>query len=480
MDPEHVWHLKELRKHLELVRKDDLERANCIGNLEEDLQNLQLGPQLGDGGGSECSDDTSLVTLKKLPGRGLGLVATTLIPAGAIVSTETAVMCFSIREDGAVPAGFFTRLIRDFTNLPAATRQHVLSLHAFTRPDHEQAIRKFLTAGKGDAKLTKQQVDFIIYLNSICHTNSFEGPKSSRSSMYLKTSRINHSCLPNCGHTDMSENGQDKITIYACRDIQPGEEITVSYMNIYDARDKRRANSKRVWGFVCNCAACDYNNPTVDTTKHEKVLAEYRRLEQDSCLTISVNPCFIPLPVKAVDESLRRSVRRAEIAKTLNDKHDVLEETVLSAQICEAKWRLTGEERDVKRQIGYLEAALTLAQKIPFTNKGRSMRNEIEDKLRAAVWRQGDMGRATWAYLKKHGGFVNQGDKVFTARVALKAKLSGDTDPMDFVAGRIPLDHLPAELRALVVASGHSLEEILTVARDELSKGEWEDDDEES
>lgn len=69
-----------------------------------------------------------------------------------------------------------------------------------------------------------------------------------------------------------------------------------------------------------------------------------------------------------------------------------------------------------------------------------------------------------------------RGDKLVAAQIALGAKLSDGKHAMDFIHGRIPLKDLPAELRALVTASGHSLEEILKVARVELTRAQVEGD----
>lgn len=143
---------------------------------------------------------------------------------------------------------------------------------------------------------------------------------------------------------------------------------------------------------------------------------------------------------------------------------------LLSAQICDSKWLLTGHERDIKSQIDLLEPALLLAKKIPFANDGVNMEKDVEERLEAAKYRQGDRGRQYWAFLKENRAMVPPGDKLITARILLNAKLGRDTDPGDLLRGEIPLNDLPAELRALVVSSGHSLEEILCVAREELGR----------
>lgn len=320
--------LEKVKQLLFAVQEDELqhEGANGTADLEHSLQLLQLDSRPIESDSNMRSEVDPLTTLKRLPGRGIGIVATRPIPAGSILQSETATMTFPMVPDGAISTGFFTKMVGDYVALPVVTRHQILSLHAYMRPDHERAIRMFLAAADGDSKLTRQQIDFVVRLSSIWGTNSFKGHMPSTASLYLKTSRVNHSCVANCGHAVGSEDGMDKITIFTNRDIQPNEELTVPYLNIYDPREKRRANTKRVWGFVCSCPACDYGDPTVDTAKHENLLAEYRRLKQDSCLTISMDPTALPLPLKDLEEALSRSMRRAEIAESLKDFHDMLEE----------------------------------------------------------------------------------------------------------------------------------------------------------
>ncbi|KAK2613201.1 hypothetical protein N8I77_000128 [Diaporthe amygdali] len=477
MDPSISCH-DQLKQLLLSVPADELrlDGLSEIDRLQQAFKAFQLDSKPVAGEFSVPNEAASLITLKKLPGRGIGVVATRRIPAGSIIFKEKAVLTLPVREDGAVYSDFFTKLVGDYNKLPPGTRQRILGLHAYTRPDLESAVRKFLAAGKGDAKLTKRQVDFLIHLNSICATNSFGGAKLSSTMLYLGTSRINHSCIPNCEHSHGSENNFDYVTVYAIRNIHPDEEITVTYLDVYDPRDKRRADMERVWGFVCNCPACDYANPLIDTTIHESRIADYRRLRLESCLTISMDVRCLPLPLEDLDEALRRSIRRAVITESISDNQSALEEYILSAGICDSKWFLTGDERDIKTQISFLEPALALTKKFPYTHTGRETNSDVGLKLQSARARLGSTGRAQWAQLRKYGVLVPRGDKLVAAQIALGAKLSDGKHAMDFIDGRIPLKDLPAELRALVTASGHSLEEILKVAREELTRAQVEGD----
>lgn len=72
-------------------------------------------------------------------------------------------------------------------------------------------------------------------------------------------SLINHSCVPNC---HIHFNNDLQISIRASRNIQPGEEITISYGCI--ASNMKKENRIRLlknnYFFTCNCEACENEN----------------------------------------------------------------------------------------------------------------------------------------------------------------------------------------------------------------------------
>lgn len=323
---------RKLKQLLLSLQDDEIQyqSLNLAASLEQSSQQLHLNVESNVGlNGSKC-DKLPAFTLKSLPGRGIGVVATRLIPAGSIVLKEEAILNVPDPLTKGVSLDFITNIVDHYTKLPATKRQRVLDLYAYTRPAQESNIRDFLNTTSGDCKLTEAQVNFVIRLHSVFATNSFEKTIPSHGSLYLGASRFNHSCLPNCDYAHTSKDNLTIITVCSSRDIQPDEEITVPYMNIYKSRDKRRAFTKFVCGFLCNCPACDVTDLTVDTVVHEQRLAQYRRLKEVSsferCMVANTNT----LPLESLDEALRRSVQRAQISTVLADNYIVLREYVFS------------------------------------------------------------------------------------------------------------------------------------------------------
>ena len=124
-------------------------------------------------------------------------------------------------------------------------------------------------------------------------TNSFtigHDGSTEWSLLYLSTSKLNHSCLPNatrdCGSTAensdsemiqqmesgkivtdkdvSSSNLKDSSYIgktYALRDIKKGEQIAISYLSRANVlclpTNQRNSYITNTWNFICKCVRCN-------------------------------------------------------------------------------------------------------------------------------------------------------------------------------------------------------------------------------
>lgn len=93
--------------------------------------------------------------------------------------------------------------------------------------------------------------------------------------VFLIGSRLNHECLPGC--TLVSTNGDDSsgqtCFFVAARDIQPGEEITISYVPLEASGIHFRHLQRRLienWGFMCTCRV--HTNPQLEELFEESEL----------------------------------------------------------------------------------------------------------------------------------------------------------------------------------------------------------------
>ena len=71
--------------------------------------------------------------------------------------------------------------------------------------------------------------------------------------VFLKTSRLNHSCLPNCFYYFTNRT----VYIRSQKDIKKGDELMISYCNEYQTKTDRRIHLKKNYYFTCKCERCD-------------------------------------------------------------------------------------------------------------------------------------------------------------------------------------------------------------------------------
>jgi hypothetical protein len=77
------------------------------------------------------------------------------------------------------------------------------------------------------------------------------GADSPTGGIFLEASRINHTCNPNA--QNMWNENLNKITIHSIKDIEEGEEITVSYLAVSANYQNRQKKLKGSFSIDCTC-----------------------------------------------------------------------------------------------------------------------------------------------------------------------------------------------------------------------------------
>ncbi|KAK3044262.1 hypothetical protein LTS18_001763, partial [Coniosporium uncinatum] len=167
--------------------------------------------------------------IKPVPGKGLGVIANETIHRGEKLFSEPAVFIVRDSDMNQLPNDVALQMLAFAADsLPNKTREMYLSLHGFSDiVDVEPAYDRL----QGNAY-------------------SVDG----HSTVFPEISRINHDCRPNSHYyTD-----QDAWihTVVALKTIQPGEEVTVSYLSPYMRTYERAAKIPLSWGFNCTCPSC--------------------------------------------------------------------------------------------------------------------------------------------------------------------------------------------------------------------------------
>ncbi|GAA6020699.1 hypothetical protein JCM11491_000520 [Sporobolomyces phaffii] len=87
-------------------------------------------------------------------------------------------------------------------------------------------------------------------------------------------SALNHSCLPNASYTFLSS----VFILRARRDLDPGEEILISYLDQTASLEERQEKLGK-HGFVCRCALCNDEQSVGATIRREREILKKRARE---------------------------------------------------------------------------------------------------------------------------------------------------------------------------------------------------------
>ncbi|KAK4135357.1 SET domain-containing protein [Trichocladium antarcticum] len=198
--------------------------------------------------------------VREIPGKGMGVVATAPIPRGALILANTASILVDYRAYHTLPTAHYTDLqTHAAAHLPPAHRAALLNLSSHnprTNPPADPAdISGILATNIFDIDFdTDIDIDIDIDLDLDPEDEEKEEESPTFAALFPAIARLNHACRPNADYRfDHAALAQ---SVRAARDIVPGEEITVSYIDAVRPRAARVRRLKRGWGFECDCALC--------------------------------------------------------------------------------------------------------------------------------------------------------------------------------------------------------------------------------
>ncbi|KAF8521089.1 SET domain-containing protein [Hysterangium stoloniferum] len=134
---------------------------------------------------------------------------------------------------------------------------HKVFMQAFRRPIDESHQKKL-------AKLTRLALPDDIENELFSYEGFLRGlgrmnlNLEAHGGLYILHSHLNHACGPNVSvrHLDQ-RSALGRITLIALEDIEPGQELLITYVNP-DAGVRERRRLLREWGFgECNCKQCE-------------------------------------------------------------------------------------------------------------------------------------------------------------------------------------------------------------------------------
>ncbi|KAK4161208.1 N-lysine methyltransferase SMYD2 [Cladorrhinum sp. PSN259] len=180
--------------------------------------------------------------VEEIPNKGKGVVAKRVIKEGELLMAEMPLIMSMLDGYEDYEAKDFLKLLkRGAEQLGEREKGEMLGL-----------ARKGKEKGNGNGK--GQAGGYSVVMDLI-NTNSFRVQVAGRghSGVYPRVARINHACKPNC-FTRYSPSTL-MMEVVAYRDIQPGEELSISYAPLNMLTKDRRA-LLQAWGFNCTCSLC--------------------------------------------------------------------------------------------------------------------------------------------------------------------------------------------------------------------------------
>ncbi|KAK1758937.1 HET-domain-containing protein [Echria macrotheca] len=191
--------------------------------------------------------------LAPVPGKGLGLIANRTLHRGdALMIEPPAVLVHRGLLETVPPATQHPLLDEAITNLPAARRETFLA-----QMGHFQGHR----------------------VASILATNTFQmdigGPDGHHFGSFPEVSRLNHDCRPNVAFRLDYKTLTHRTTVV--RDVRPGEELSITYLDSAEPRARRMHRARQAWGFTCGCSQCRLADAAA--AKSDRRLEEMKAIE---------------------------------------------------------------------------------------------------------------------------------------------------------------------------------------------------------
>ncbi|KAK4038549.1 SET domain-containing protein 5 [Parachaetomium inaequale] len=196
------------------------------------------------GGGGDPQPELETIKPYKpiqIPGKGIGLVATKPIRTGTRIMSATPAILVDDRAWKGIRAQEMGVLVAEgVAGLPDKERERVMGLSV---KSGWQGGREYgVVAGNA----------FRVVIDLVGMLGGGEGLEFH--GVFTEVSRLNHDCAPNLGYYFDSKTLSLKV--YAVRDIFPGEELTISYVDVVQPHSTRQKSLSSAWSFTCTCPRC--------------------------------------------------------------------------------------------------------------------------------------------------------------------------------------------------------------------------------
>ncbi|KAK4112494.1 SET domain-containing protein [Canariomyces notabilis] len=188
--------------------------------------------------------------VRDVPGKGKGAVAIRRIEKGRAVLVDYASVLAAVEY----PADVLREEVQELLSIAAERLGEPGKVTGLARKGEGRASAGLEDGGGEDAEGDMDSEASV--MEDVMLTNSFGVVIGGREFMGLFSdlARFNHDCKPNA-FIHFSETTL-AMTVWAARDIEPGEEITITYSAAGMTSKERQQTLEKVWGFKCQCSLC--------------------------------------------------------------------------------------------------------------------------------------------------------------------------------------------------------------------------------
>lgn len=200
-------------------------------------------------------------TVAPITGKGLGLLANQTLRRGDVVMRQTPALLVH----------------RTFLEQTPPHRQNALLDEAVSLLP--APLRELFLSQAGQTSGAAHKVSDILATNSFQMDLGLRGAGDMDTQHYgnfPEVSRLNHDCRPNVAFRIEPSTLTHVTTVVRDR-VNPGEELTISYLSAFEPRAARQHRAKLAWGFECSCSQCALPAPLAK--KSDNRLAEIVAIE---------------------------------------------------------------------------------------------------------------------------------------------------------------------------------------------------------
>lgn len=225
---------------------------------------------------------------------GRGTVAIKSLEAGDTILREKPLLTV-VLLDGADTAEISRLVIEGYDNMDLMRKQLYDQLHASERQT------KYLAERMPDMDCKDETLATLSRFDTNCFLLYYEGQSIHKDGIFYRSSFFNHSCTPNANWSWCHE--KNELVIIATTPIEPGDEITIGYIDcLFHSRDQRQAACKRL-GFVCRCSVCAQ---AIDPLTRRKLAKWIERYDENADLHSPQSlKCFDMIEYYALKSGLR-------------------------------------------------------------------------------------------------------------------------------------------------------------------------------